>query len=286
MQDETNEQGQQLKTNSDSKGSVPKQLGKDFWTKATKARTPTGTQEMTIQELQNLTLAHRATLLGPLYTQLQGRVTTGPFTGMQLVPEVCWGDGDTAAKLLGVYEQELQDTIKRVFIEPCDLVINVGSAEGYYAVGMARRMGCRTIAVDTDARARTITEATAAANGVTVETLDSITPSSLQDLLSTARRPFVIMDCEGAERELLDPVQTPALTHTRLLIESHECFVPGITQVLQDRFAATHLTRVIRSGGRNPSHHKILDQYWDLEKWILINECRPQSGEWIWMEPK
>lgn len=241
---------------------------------------------MNINELQNLTLQYRAGLLPKIWAEFEGTVKTGPFTGMRLVPEVCWGDGDTASKLMGLYEDEIQTQIKHCFVNQPDLVINVGSAEGYYAVGMARRLGCRTIAVDTDARARSITQRTADLNSVTVETLESLAATELEPLLQSAVKPMMIVDCEGYEQHLMDPVLAPSLKRTTCLIESHDCFVPGITETLRTRFAATHHVTVINARGKNPWMFRALDRYWDLEKLILVNECRPESAKWIWITPR
>ena len=41
------------------------------------------------------------------------RVASGPFAGMTLLADVCWGDGDMAPKLLGVYEAELHPVIAK-----------------------------------------------------------------------------------------------------------------------------------------------------------------------------
>jgi hypothetical protein len=50
----------------------------------------------------------------------------------------------------------------------------------------------------------------------------------------------MMCDIEGAERELLDPDASPALKGMDIIVESHECLIQGITQLLIDRFKATH----------------------------------------------
>ena len=239
---------------------------------------------MNLQQLQNLTLQWRASLLPKLYEDCQGQVQSGPFKGIQLLPLTCWGDGDTASKLLGLYEDELHDYIHRV--QAPDLVINVGCAEGYYAVGLARKFACRTIAADSDARAQDITAQTAQANHVTVETTGTLTAQDLQQLIGSHARVFVFMDCEGAEQALLDLDLVPGLKNATVLVESHDCLVTDITNTLVKRFENTHDCEVIRAQGKNPWQFPMLDKYWDLEKLILVNECRPETAIWIWMEPK
>src|SRR2546425_613282 len=68
----------------------------------------------------------------------QGRrfgVLFGPFAGMRLVAETAF-----LPELLGIWEQELHPVIEGLIAADPDLVVNVGGANGYYAVGLARRI--------------------------------------------------------------------------------------------------------------------------------------------------
>jgi len=61
-----------------------------------------------------------------------------------------WED-DRGSKLLGFYEQELRPFIEAVIEWKPDVVLNVGCAEGYYAIGMAKRiLGAKIFAYDVD----------------------------------------------------------------------------------------------------------------------------------------
>ena len=67
-----------------------------------------------------------------------GRVASGPFAGMR--------HGDIAVgsvltvKLLGTYEKELWPIIDQIIATAYPLIIDIGAAEGYYAVGLAMRI--------------------------------------------------------------------------------------------------------------------------------------------------
>jgi len=65
-------------------------------------------------------------------------VQSGPFAGMRLIEGASWGDGDIAPKLLGVYEQELHGVFAKAAQRRYGAIVDVGSAEGFYAVGLAR----------------------------------------------------------------------------------------------------------------------------------------------------
>jgi len=83
-------------------------------------------------------------------------------------------------------------------------VVNIGSAEGYYAVGFARRVPERRVtAYDIDANAQTATTRTAALNEVAdrVTVLSECNPEALLEHADAGALFWI--DIEGAERELL-----------------------------------------------------------------------------------
>ena len=62
-------------------------------------------------------------------------VASGPFRGMKYVAD---GVGSVYyPKLLGVYERELHPVIEAIHSLGPDRIIDIGAAEGYYAVGLA-----------------------------------------------------------------------------------------------------------------------------------------------------
>src|ERR1700722_2566319 len=69
--------------------------------------------------------------------QTSCRVRTGPFAGMRY-GSVSVGSA-YIPKLLGIYERELSSFIEAACLKRPDLIVDVGAAEGYYAVGLAVR---------------------------------------------------------------------------------------------------------------------------------------------------
>jgi hypothetical protein len=67
------------------------------------------------------------------------RVYSGPFKGIKWIPEDDNNAKFDIPKLLGIYERELSNCMERVCALNFSLIIDVGAAEGYYAVGLAAR---------------------------------------------------------------------------------------------------------------------------------------------------
>lgn len=199
-------------------------------------------------------LARRA-LTGPaaaLAVRLGHRVQRGPFTGMTY-PRAR-GDIVHAAKLLGAYECELHEEVERLIARAPTVVVNVGSGDGYYVVGLARRLErALVVAVDPDPLAQRACARAAARNGTDarVSHLVRVDPAGLGALLAAGTgRALVVVDCEGYEDELLDLARAPSLAHADLLVETHDFARAGVTARLTDRFAPTHDVRRIEVAAR------------------------------------
>ncbi len=213
------------------------------------------------------------------------RVLAGPFTGLQLEQMASWGDGEILAKLLGTYEAELHPIVSEVCERGYSKIINVGCAEGFYAVGFGRAMpSTQVVAFDTSARAREICGTTARQNGVSerITIRGKCTTKELRELTSESCRMFLLVDCEGGELELLLPREVPGLSRADMLIECHEFLHPGVTEVLCERFAATHTIKHIEETGRPLNSFPALKELSAIDRAIVTCEWRPTMMNWLY----
>jgi hypothetical protein len=188
--------------------------------------------------IQNTLLQHQGTV-----------VMNGPLKGLDFLPQSI--EGCHIAKLLGCYEQPLLPFIEQAIQAAYPTVLNVGCAEGYYAVGMARRMiDTRMLAFDLNPEAQQVCTELAIKNGVA----DRVVVGALfkpEDFSSYAgERVLVLCDIDGGEQDLLNSDLTPALVGMDLIVRSHECLIPGMTKLLVDRFSVTHDIMVVEDNGQ------------------------------------
>lgn len=236
--------------------------------------------------LHGISVARRRELIPLMYHYTSGQVQSGPFKGMTILPYYMWGEGDTPAKLLGVYEDELHPYIQQIIDCQPDVIVNVGCAEGYYAVGLAVRTKAKIYAADVENTAQMICTSNAQANSVDVEVCGQATPDTLTQLIAEHQTPVVISDCEGYEDILLDPKACPKLAKCRVLVETHDVTLPGVTNRIAQRFDSTHDIALIRQSGKDAHKFDILNELSDTDKLCLINEGRPITSYWLWMVPK
>jgi hypothetical protein len=109
---------------------------------------------------------------------------------------------------------------------------------------------------------------------------------ALQKLVADAHRPLVVLDCEGCERELLNPASVPALAKAAIVVECHDFIDATITQTLVNRLGASHELTGVREGPRDPNRSIFLQQFDSLDRWIAICEYRPRMMHWLIARPR
>lgn len=228
--------------------------------------------------------ARRRLITRELVRVAGARCAAGPFRGMVLPETSSWGDGDLAPKILGSYECELHPALERAFTRAPELVVNVGCAEGYYAVGAALRLPSATVhAFDLDEAALRVCAEAARPNGVVdrVRLERRCEPDRLVDLLGTCPHALVLLDCEGYERELITERTVPALADADLIVECHDFLEPGLCERLAGLLRLSHEVEIVREGGRDPAAWPILHALSTLDRFLAVCEFRPSLMRWI-----
>jgi SAM-dependent methyltransferase len=167
-------------------------------------------------------------------------VRAGSLKGMRYPKELLLDAHMPLAKIAGVYEKELDpyfaESMDALRAQP--LFLDLGCSDGYYAAGVGRASGAAVVAFDIAPSARKATEELCAVNEVDCECRGAASTSVLCDL--GPRAGLVLCDIEGAEIAVFSPETVKPLTHTRLIIETHEPMSPGVEKVLVGRFADSH----------------------------------------------
>ncbi|SFV33174.1 class I SAM-dependent methyltransferase [Hyphomicrobium facile] len=217
-------------------------------------------------------------------------VQAGPFKGMKLPDDSSWYGGDVLPKLLGVYESEIQLAVEDFIRRPADLVVNLGCAEGYYAVGLARRLNCPVYAIDKSEKAIEVSLKAAELNGVADKIRLKCSTArfrQISGLLSNADRPCLLVDCEGGEKDIFFvDADFRVFERSQIIIECHEHVEKNIASKLIDRLIPSHECRLIRQGSRNPHELPHLANVSEAIKWLAISENRPETMQWLVAHPR
>jgi hypothetical protein len=223
---------------------------------------------------------HLKTLLG------NSIVTSGPFAEMRYIDRA--SGSAHIPKLIGSYEMELHGWIEQLRDKRFGTIIDIGAAEGYYAVGLALIFpNAAVIAYEASADARSMLFEMAAINGIQdrVEIRGICLPSDLRTLPQS--EVLILMDVEGTEIELLDP-ENPMFRSATILFESHQDRNLIQAKIL-DPFSPTHSWTRVSSRPRSQMDIKHLNSFtrWWIRKvcssWTAERDC---IQDWFLFSPK
>jgi SAM-dependent methyltransferase len=220
---------------------------------------------------------------------LDWMVASGPFQGMHYVQES--HGSRLLPKLIGSYESCLHTIIAELAAMQPAVVVDVGCAEGYYAVGLARLLPNAVVfAFDTDPAAQDACRRLAVLNGVDRRVM--VGGYCGHAALSALRLDgaALICDCEGYELELLDPAVIPGLARAFILVELHDWLIPELSQTLYSRFAGTHNIDVIDEESPHPHCPTVLEGLDAADRLLALDEDRVFNGrrvpmQWAFLRP-
>jgi hypothetical protein len=228
--------------------------------------------------------------IGPINDEYVRRygldVRRGPFAGMHYMPGQEHISGHLIAKLVGSYERQIYPWLAEWIAGDFDLAIDVGCAEGYYAVGLARAMPSVIVrAYDTYEPARRDCAELAAINGVRDRVVigKECTPATLAEV--SEARVALLSDCEGYEKILLDPDSAPNLCKWSIIVEQHNLIDHTIGATIEQRFHETHDIEVVDYVP--PASDGLPELEWMTEEQVrlVLNE-RPLPMSWALLRPR
>lgn len=203
-------------------------------------------------------------------------VQSGPFRGMRYTRAAVLTHHATP-NLLGTYERQLYPFLEEAATR-CDLIIDIGAAEGYYAVGLAWLTGKRVVAFDVNGCERQMIKEIAALNQVSpLVTISGWCSSGKLVDLVRGKRALIFCDIEGGEFSLFTPEVVDALLGCDVFIELHgtreenrsliESFVgrdPIILDHPKEPAGASSLTIL------GPDAERMSAEYRGFQQWLVL----------------
>jgi len=213
-------------------------------------------------------------------------VQNGPFKGMKY-PKIAAVGSAIYPKLLGSYEKELWEVVKEFKNNNYTEIIDVGCAEGYYAIGFGLAIETALIyAYDNNEKARNLCKEMGQLNNI--ETRLCIKEECTADELGSFQftgRGLIISDCEGFERQLFNTVNVQNLLNCDLIIETHDFVDIEISTFLKEIFNKTHNIFSIKS--TDDIEKALTYEFEEIQalnlpqRKKLLAESRPSIMEWI-----
>lgn len=218
-------------------------------------------------------------------------VLHGPFQGMRY-PSLLSAGSSLYPKLLGSYERELNGIINNFLLKEYTAILDIGCAEGYYAIGFALKSQVEKIyAYDTDKDARDLCHQMAKLNKVENRIIlkKECTAAELENFTFSGKT-LIICDCEGYEQYLFNETNVKNLKNCDLLIETHDFVNINISGNLIGLLEKTHNIQLIKSvddieKAKTYSYPETAGLSLE-EKLKLYAEYRPVIMEWLVCTPR
>jgi hypothetical protein len=211
----------------------------------------------------------------------------GIFAGLRW-PRVIYVGSVFAPKILGTYEIEIQAIFAKLAVEAkASHFVDIGAAEGYFAVGAALiNPRLKVIAFEQQLAAHEHIMEFATLNSVSdrIEIHGKFELGALKDR-DLGERPLVLMDVEGAEATLIDESFANRFANASLVVEVHDFASPGVARAVKKVLSRSHrvtevsceqLARKAMRSGTGLSEFE-----WE----IATDERRPPGNHWLVARP-
>lgn len=220
------------------------------------------------------------------YFKNKTKVLYGPFSGMKYFD---YSAGSALLpKIVGTYEEPLHKWFYEVMNTKTETIIDIGAAEGYYAVGLARMLPKSNVhAIDIDKRARELNQKLADLNTCQerITLWEKCDYSLLKKLIKG--KTLIICDIEGYEKKLLNPTFCRQLLKCEIIVELHSFYFGfnGLVEELVQRFSESHRIEIIVDSGKRtkvtlPS--PVSDKIYFSD---IVNERRTIPALWMKLTP-
>jgi|AntRauTorcE11897_2_1112592.scaffolds.fasta_scaffold19497_2 hypothetical protein len=222
-------------------------------------------------------------------------IPRGPFKGMKY--NIREAHGSTwLPKLFGIYESELHPTLNEIIsdrLPTYDVIIDVGTADGYYLTGFALKSknlnkSIDLIGFELDEKRRNECKRLSQLNGVNdVKLLKKGTPQNLASVVKKYKKGLIFCDCEGCEFTLFSKSMIKNLTNFDLLIEIHDIEEGESAFNIFIKKLSKHFDIDIIGANKILNMNKIEDV--KIPKFILreiFTEGRIKSVGWIYAKSK
>ena len=225
-------------------------------------------------------------------------VCSGLYKGMKIHEEFFWVGKDISTKLLGLYELEVQNNIKKLQTKKKfkkKYLINIGGGDGYHAIGLLRaKLFTKVIIFEKDLLGRKIINKNLSANNQKskVVILEEATKDTLLSNLKkiSLKNCFFLIDIEGDEYSLLNNNNLKKLSKSILLIELHYGHSFSKNELVKRKFVQSlkkfYTVQEFFTESRDLSKFKFLYDFEDVDRWLSVSEFRKNMMSWVICIPK
>ena len=221
------------------------------------------------------------------------KILFGPYSGTKLIFKSDWSYTDFGSKYLGTYERQIQKRIiylKKKF--KLDFFVDCGAAEGFHIISLLKKkIFKKAAAFEINKKSRDLLVKNAINNKVKkrISVYPEANFASLKKLkIKNFKKTLFLLDIEGAEFNLFDKNFCRYFSKSFFIIEDHNFLI--LNKKKTNSFYKTikkfFKIEFVEDNFENPLNYKILDNFTEDEKYLILSEGRPLRMQWIILLPK
>ena len=223
------------------------------------------------------------------------KVTHGIYKSLILSKDYNWNNDniDISSKLLGCYEQQVQEKIIELKNRyKLKYLINFGAAEGFHTLGLIKNNYFhKALCFEINQRTRNILIDNIKINKINKK-ISIFSQANFKDITNNLdttqlKRSLFLVDIEGEEFNLFNKKNLIYYKNSFLIIENHQNYFKKkkLKEIFFKLINKNFRVEILNDGGRNPNLIKELENFNDDEKWLLMSENRPSRMNWIILIP-
>ena len=220
------------------------------------------------------------------------QVAYGTFKGMKLSKNTYWSKNDIITHILGVYEKHVLKKIIEFSKKGNYPFIDIGAADGYFAIGMAFSETFKKIyAFEIDEEGRRSLNRNIENNFCKDKVVVDIEANfeTLKEIVDKNKSAVILIDIEGSEFDLLDDNLLQLLSNCYIVCELHPTLsTDGFEKqnMLINNAKAFFDVSIIQRESYSPNKFSELNEFTDEERLIAFGEGRENNMNWLILEPK
>ncbi len=222
---------------------------------------------------------------------LTPRVVDGLFKGLKYIWSIDVGSA-FYPKILGSYEKEIAGVFSSEIKSGIKCFMNIGAAEGYYAIGAAFiNPNIEILAYEMNESYSKQIKELAKINKINsrIQIRGKCDPLIFKrDLETHNGKKLLLIDVEGYESELLDVEKIPPLKYVTCIVEIHNNDRRNLLEQIIQRFQNTHSHAIIANQARDIDYYRrnkiggrMVPDKWKLQ--LILERSYPTP--WLYLKP-
>lgn len=224
------------------------------------------------------------------------KIIGGLYESVYLNYESHWNISDFSSKLLGFYEQQVQEKIIELQKKyNLSNIVNIGAGEGYHIVSLIKnKFFEKGLAYEIDTKGQNIIKKNLLDNNISdkVSVFGEGNFNSINNNIKNEelKKTLFLIDIEGNEFKFFDEENIKYFNKSFFIIEDHSDLNTVYKNEAEKKFfnlIKNHfIVTTIKNQGRNPFSIPLLEKYTDDERYLMMSEGRPNDMQWLVLVPK